>query len=505
MVLPECLKKNIDSLIAAVLGFIVVQLFTHPGGIGISPDSIAYTGTARNLIAGKGFTEFSGGAMVSFPLLYPFFLAAIMFVTQTDIIVVAPYLNGLLFAVLIFLSGTIIEHFKYKTNIYKRILLAIMICSPSLIEIYTMLWSETLFILLVVIFIYFFKHYFRTHSFKSLLIAAFIVALAFDTRYAGITLIGTGCLLIFFDKNLNWTNKFRHIFVFGCGGSSLACINLIRNAVVGGMATGMRQKGITPFAKNVGYSGNVFSDWFTFQFEGQLFFEILLVAVMVLFLIFFLKNFRHWKAYYTFENVAVSFFIVYVLFIVISSTLSRYETINNRLLSPAFIPLLWISTCQIPKWRKQVTHKQLSWIFFAITLGIAFVIIGSYIITNREKLFYVRVSGIHGYNEDAWRNSRIVSYLQHHNEYFDKDSTIYSNHSQAVYFLTNHLVSTLPERVYKEDVKEFKAESPIVLIWFYNDPNPDLLTLKEIHKYKKIKLVKSFSDGAIFILTNEVN
>ena len=130
MVLSEYLKKNIDSLIAAVLGFIVIQLFTHSGGIGISPDSIAYTGTARNLIAGKGFTEFSGGAMVSFPLLYPFFLAAIMFVTQTDIIVVAPYLNGLLFAVLIFLSGTIIEHFKYKTNIYKRILLAIMICSP---------------------------------------------------------------------------------------------------------------------------------------------------------------------------------------------------------------------------------------------------------------------------------------------------------------------------------------------------------------------------------------
>ena len=97
----------------------------------------------------------------------------------------------------------------------------------------------------------------------------------------------------------------------------------------------------------------------------------------------------------------------------------------------------------------------------------------------------MKVSGISGYNENAWRNSRIVNYLQQHDEYFDKDSTVYSNHSQAVYFLTNHSVSTLPERVYKEDVKEFKTESPIVLIWFYNDPNPDLLTLKEIHQYKK--------------------
>ena len=84
----------------------------------------------------------------------------------------------------------------------------------------------------------------------------------------------------------------------------------------------MRQKGITPFNKNVEYSGNVMSNWFSMQFHGHLIFELLAVAIMVLFLIFFIRNFKHWKAFYSYENVAVSFFIVYVLFIVISSTLS---------------------------------------------------------------------------------------------------------------------------------------------------------------------------------------
>lgn len=495
-------KKNIDSLVAAIIGFVVVQLFTRYGGIGISPDSISYVGTARNVISGNGFIEFSGSPLVAFPLFYPAVLAFVMFITHSDIIPVAPVLNGLLFATLIFLSGIITERFKYKTDTYKRIMLLIMICCPALIEIYTMLWSETLFILLSIVFIYFFQRYFKTHSVKSLLIVSGITAVAFDTRYAGITLVGTGCLLLFFDKNLNWRRKAEHIFIFAGISISLVAANLIRNSLEKGLATGMRQKGITPLFKNVEYSGNVMSDWFSLQFKGQIFFELLAVAVMVLFIAFFIRNFRHWKAYYSFENVTVSFFIVYVLFIVVSSTISRYETINNRLLGPAFIPLLWTSTCQIPKWRKQMPHKYINWIFLAFSIGISALLLGSYVAINRENLSYMNETGIPGYSEDTWTKSRLVNYLQKHDQYFDKDSTIYSNHSQAVYFLTNHSVSALPERVYKEDVKEFKAESPIVLIWFYNDPNPDLLTLKEIRQCKKMERVHSFSDGAIYILKN---
>ena len=497
------LKKNIDSLIAAILGFVVVQLFTRYGGIGISPDSIAYTSAARSFIVGNGFMDYTTNPLVAFPLFYPFFLAIVMLLTHSDIVAVAPVMNGIMFSSVIFMSGFIMEHFKFKTHWYKRIILTILICSPSLIEIYTMLWSETLFILLILLFIHYFKHYFRTHSYKALTIAAAITAFAFDTRLAGITLAGTGCLLLFFDKNLSWNNKLKHILLFGSVSCSLVAINLIRNIFTMGLATGMRQKGITPFNKNVEYSGNVMSDWFSLHLQGQLFFELLALAIMVLFFAFFIRNFKHWKAFYSYENVTVSFFIVYVLFIIISSTFSRYETINNRLLAPAFIPLLWISTCQIPKWRQQMPHIYINWIFFIFSLGISTVLIGSYVMINRENIAFMNETGIPGYNEDSWQKSRIINYLQHHNKYFDKDSTIYSNHSQAVYFLTGHSVSALPERVYKEDVKEFMAESPIVLIWFNNDPNSDLLTFKEIDKCKRMLRVHTFSDGAIYILKNK--
>ena len=129
-------------------------------------------------------------------------------------------------------------------------------------------------------------------------------------------------------------------------------------------------------------------------------------------------------------------------------------------------------------------------------------VIESYVAVNRENLSYMRETGIPGYTEDSWKKSRIVNYLQTNDVYFHKDSTVYSNHSQAVYFFTNHSVSSLPERVYTNDVKEFKAESPIVLIWFNNDPNTDLLSLKEIRKCKNMKRIRWFPDGAIYVLTN---
>jgi hypothetical protein len=210
---PIYFKKNIDSLIAAIVGFTIIMLYTNYGGIGISPDSIAYTSVARNFISGNGFTEFSGNPLVIFPLFYPFYLGLIMLVSQHDIVQGASIVNSLMFAAVIFLSGLLIEKFKYKTNWYKRILLIIITLSPSLIEIYTMLWSETLFILLILIFIHLFHRYFLTHTVLSLVIAAIVAAMAFNTRFAGITLIGTGCLLIFFDKNLRWRKK-TIIFLF---------------------------------------------------------------------------------------------------------------------------------------------------------------------------------------------------------------------------------------------------------------------------------------------------
>lgn len=494
---PFRFEDNYDTLIAAFTGFIIVLLFSQHGGIGISPDSIAYTSAARNFLQGNDFIDYSNHSLVLFPLFYPFFLSVVMFITRQDIIAIAPYLNALLFASVITISGIIMERFKYKTSWYKRILLAVITLSPSLIEIYTMLWSETLFILLSLVFILAFHHYFSTHKLHSIVICALIAAMAFDTRYAGITLIGTGGILLLFDKNLNWKRKLLHGSVFVIVSSSLGFINLLRNELSEGLAVGMRQRGVTPLMNNVSYSGNVLSEWINIHSSQKLFFELLALAVIILFLIFFIKNIRHWKAYYTFENIAVSFFIVYVLFIVISSTLSRYETINNRLLAPAFLSFVWISTCQLPKWKNKFPHKILQRIYVAFAIGLGLLLTGSYIAINADNLSWMQESGIPGYSEDEWAQSQTMHYLSNHKEVFDHQK-IYSNQGMAVYFYTNLSVQGVPEKAYKNELQNFRNDGKSYLIWFNSYSNKEFLSLQEIAKMKHLHLTHAFNDGLIF-------
>lgn len=501
--LLQWFKKHGDSLLASLAGFIIIYLFTKHGGIGISPDSIAYTSTARNLIAGKGFFIFGGHPLVDFPVFYPLFLSFVMFVTGLDVIACAPVLNGMMFSGVIFLSGVIMERFIRRSKWYKGILLVAIATSPSLIEVYSMLWSETLFIILSLLFIFSLHRYYRNHSMRSLLMPAIVAAIAFDTRYAGITFVAVGELLLFLDKQLKWKQKVKHLVTFGVIGCSFVTINLIHNAFATGLVTGKRQKGVTPLSDNIAYSGNVLSDWTSLWGNSHVFFIIVGLLVIALFVWLFVKNLKKKQDYHSYENIVIAFFIVYVGFIILSSTISRYEKINNRLLSAAFLPFLWGITYKVPTWIRALKRKRHKWGVGIIFTVIAVAVCSNYYSINAENYSFMRESGIPGYTEDCWRQSPTVTFLQRNRIYFNADSVVYSNHNQAVYFYTNYAVDAVPERAYKDDVKMFKDESPIVLIWFYTDPNPEILSLRDIKRSKKLKVLHTFDDGTIFLCTNK--
>src|ERR1700749_4644676 len=103
--------KNTDSLIAAIVGFYVIYLFTAYSGVGISPDSIMYASTATNIQAHGSLLTFNRGPLVFFPVFYPFFLAVIQFISRIDPIAAGAVINQFLFAGVIFTSGWIMEKF----------------------------------------------------------------------------------------------------------------------------------------------------------------------------------------------------------------------------------------------------------------------------------------------------------------------------------------------------------------------------------------------------------
>jgi hypothetical protein len=94
-----------------------------------------------------------------------------------------------------------------------------------------MLWSETLFVVEILVFIYCVHTYFTNANFKNLLMMALVAAIATITRFAGVTLIMTGGLLLLLDNRLSLQKKFKEVFIFGCVSSSLLIINFPAQAL----------------------------------------------------------------------------------------------------------------------------------------------------------------------------------------------------------------------------------------------------------------------------------
>ncbi|MBC7720917.1 MAG: hypothetical protein H7068_02785 [Pedobacter sp.] len=491
-------KNNLDSLMAAIIGAIIIYLLTSLNGIGVSPDSVAYGSVARNMQIGRFWYQFDYMPLIVFPFFFPSFLGSIMFVTRQDVFAFAPVLNTFLFGSIIFFSGCIVQRFKQPNKLYKWLVLSSIVLSSSLLEIYSMLWSETLFILLLLLLIIALNKYSKTYSVKSLVIVGLVTAIACVTRFAGVTFIAIVGLALLMDNNLQWRKKWWHIIFFGLISVSLLLINLIKNYLIQGSLTGNRQKSITSLNQNIRYYSNVIWDWLKLPAGQYTYASILGIGLVVLFTVIIIKKWWQQKDIYSFETIAVIAFVTYTLFIIITATISRYETINNRLMAPAYIPLLFGLTYWLPSFITSVKQKKIG---FAI-IGLCLIVFAFFQYKQYKWCanWYaiIKADGIPGYNELAWQRSDIINYLHKEKGSFTPKIKIVSNANDAVYFFTGLSCERIPETVHIDGVRNYYKEAPQYIIWFTNDfDSPDILRLGEIEKHRHLDTLKQFKHGLI--------
>jgi hypothetical protein len=492
--------KHLDTFLATILGMATVLYLTQHGGLGISPDSIYYISAAHSLREGHGFMQFDDTPFVLFPLVYPSFLALVELISANDIVIMAPYLNALLFGTTIFLSGTMLEKMNLR-KLVKWFLLAFIALSPSLLEIYTMLWSEALFITEILLFIWVCFYYFENSSLKNLILLALIAAIAADTRLAGVTIIATGGLLILLSHDSKGWPKWKHIILYSIISSSLLGINLLRNFLVATSFTGARQKGDTSFLTNVKYFGEVIGSWlllYKIPFFNALWMGLFfIIGITSIFLYRYLKN----KEHNSFEKIAACFTLVYSLFMLLSATFSKYETINNRLLAPFFIPLLFTIGFYIISFIQWLQQPRWKYMFIGLFAFAGLFSVISYYKAAVAMQAENKEGGIGGYGEDGWVYSDLLATLKKESQYFNMGIPVYSNASHAVYFFTKRHLSILPETKHANDLQKFYQLPQNILIWLNNEENPAIESLEQINKHKNLTVLKQCKDGFIFLCT----
>ena len=491
------ITSNLDSLLAALIGFFIIQIFSKHSGIGVSPDSVTYISATRHLVQGNGFLSFENLPVVDFPFGYPFFLTIISLITHLDPLQFGPVLNGLLFGAVLYTCGGIMNGFDKPSSWYKRVLLVCILFSPALQEVYSLLWSETIFILLTLFYIISISKYLKHLTLGWLFLSILICSIACLTRYAGVFLIMTGTYLIFFNNSSSWSTRIFHCLIFAGLSFSLLLINIIRNMEVTGFATGMRLKNTTSILKIMEYFGAVFCDWLMIKRIPVLAF-LLTISVLAYFIFSMIYSKKKIKSGTEFEYVISLTGLMYCIFMAMSSTLTRYELFTNRLLSPMFIPLLWSLSWWIPGFISKKSHK-MKWIWGFSFFTIVVLFLRIEYLTDYEYYDGVKDAGVPGYTEDPFVQSEIVQFIEKNKKIFESPLSIYSNAGDAMYFITELPVRQLPGISFPSQVQQYYRSKNNYLVWFQDLDNPDMPALDSILKYKDMTLLKQLSDGAVYI------
>jgi hypothetical protein len=501
-IFSKLIRTHWDAVIASIAGCLFIYFFTRHSGIGISPDSVMYESAATNIRSHFSFTDFNGVALVDFPLAYPSLLAFLSFISGATVLHLLPLLNGFLFSGVIILTSVIIAGFKPTSSLYKTCFLALIACSPCLLEVYSMLWSETLFIFLILVFVIAMRGYFKDHSIRNLLVVALVAAIAFDTRYAGITVVGTGLFLLFFNGAVPLRKKFAHILLFITISCSLVIANLVRNSKVAGNVTGVREKALRTLSDNLQQIGDNLADWLPFLKGHESVTTLLFICILIAGLFILLFHCLQQQYFESNETIIACFFVVYSIFIITIATISRFENLTSRLLSPLYIPMLLVSSSWIIGVMKGSARFKRSVVFILIVIiytGFQY----NHYQQNAAAWEGIKDAGIPGYTEDSWTQCPAVAFIKKNKPYYTPP--IFANANDAAYFLTGIHALPLPHKEIQQEINAFLQHSSFYLIWFNDGDNPDLISIDYIKQHKKQISVQQLQGGAVYFFADNTN
>jgi len=492
------LSGNYDAVPAAIAGFILIQMLCAFGGVGVSPDSVVYISTAQNIHDHGKIYDFSNMPVMDFPAFYPTFLSGFLFLTGSKVRNFGPILDGLLFATVIGLCGYIMNRFTRVTRTYKALLLVFIVLSPCLLEVYSMIWSETLYLLLSIVFIVTAHGYFQTHSLRWLVAMGLVAGFACITRYAGVSLVALGGLLLLCDGRLRWSpRKFGHWGLYAVLAVLPLALNLHRNWKLTKTLTGFREPGETPFSSNLHFFGTVLCDWL--PFFNERYGAATFVAVVFILGITgrFVYRLVRRTDIFSYSNLASSYFVVYGGFILYTATVSRFQPLDSRLLSPLFLPWLWGSSSWIPPVLKRCPRpwKNLA---VAASLAAAGCFIYGEIHEFRDNWEGIHFAGIPGYTETSWRTSETLNFVKSHKDSLEKAGPIYSDAFEGLWFLADMHSDLLPHKDNPEDIRWMMRHRQFTVIWFDDAINWDLIDLDLMRTRKVLVRELRFKDGAIY-------
>jgi hypothetical protein len=533
----------------AVCGAALLLYATQIYGIGVSVDSIYYISAAQNIMLGKGAVSAWGVPLVGLAPLYSVFLGAVGYVVRLDPLLLARYLNALLFGLTVYVGGRIAFQFLKHSGWALLATIAILF-SRALLYADIFALSEPLFIFLIVLAIFFIKQYldaqqssraegssistipdrdalslsltirndwrwiwqqfWNTRNTGWLIAAAVAIGLACLTRYIGIIFVAWGLMLILFLNSAPRNTKIIHSVLFL--GITLLPLGLwlVRNYFVSNTFVGGRYTSIFTLEQNVGFTFDTILFWFLPQAILTRGWVLLLVGLGIGAIVPFAiaKDSTRWKQFLRDMTPLLLFLVLYLGLLLYSATATAIDKIGNRFLAPVFVPLIivligLVQTCAASYAQR---FPRAVWVAGALVLALLL----SHPI--RDTVFYAMRIHNDGeqYGSRVWQTSPTTAYLR--SQPLPSDCRIETNTPEGIYILANILARhgpikgryNSPELV-NASVEQLRGKwiepgDRVCLIWF-NSFAERSFTTDELKAIANFETLGAFADGAVYMVT----
>ena len=304
------------------------------------------------------------------------------------------------------------------------------------------------------------------------------------------------------DGRLRWSSKkLGHMALYGLISLSFLALNLYRNLRLTETLTGFREKGVTSLTTNLHDFGSVLCDWLPFFNERYAAASLVAVFFILLITGIFIYRLVRRNGFFSYDTIALSYFVLYTLFILYTATVSRFQDLDSRLLSPLFQPWLWGSTIWIPaalqrcpaRWRKGAV---------VLSLAAAVCFLQGEWHSWKENWEGIHYAGIPGYTENTWRNSPTMAYVRDHRDSLQNAGTVYSDAFEGLWFLGGVRAELIAHKDNPEDIRFMMKEDHFTVIWFDDAINYDLIDVNYMRTRKQFVRELHFKDGAIYFFRN---
>jgi hypothetical protein len=401
-------KRKLWGMTGGMLVAALVLLVASKHGIGLTHDSGIYVLSAKMLFREGALIDYRGGALNLYPPLYIMLLSLYEF-TAFDLYSWAIFLQALAYGFTFYFTHQLAALLFKDRNYFFMVCLWTLLSLPLLVNA-VFLWSEAFFILFVIWTLYLCIQY-GNHAlgYRQVGLLSLVSLLAVMQRYAGITLVITVFLFLFFTIKKNSLQK---AFIVSSAYAFIPTFFMLawayRNHVLAGGTIVHDQWFLHgPFYN----TAEALVTLGSFFIPDELTSFVLIpfsISVVGLFFYSIRKIPQEVSVYF---KLIFLFTLIYLLFFIVMNSLLYVSALDERYMSPLYIPLVLLGFKSIEVLLKTTSFGRVkksvkTAVFFLGALITVYLFIR---VVHFATGFYKTGAG---YGTASWKKDPVILYAQ---------------------------------------------------------------------------------------------